>query len=98
MKIVAQRVDSAHVEVDGKITGEINKGLLGYLGIGKNDTEKDPDFLVNKVANLRIFEDNRGKMNLSVKDVSGAILVVSQFTLFHPLRQVRTSIHFLSWK
>lgn len=82
MKAVVQRVNSANVKVDNEITGSINKGLLVYLGIGKDDTQKEVDFFVNKIANLRIFEDNNGKMNLSALNLGCDILVVSQFTLY----------------
>lgn len=82
MKAVVQRVKSASVTVDNKITGQIQQGLLVYLGVGKDDKEKDVDFFVNKIANLRIFEDKKGKMNLSALSLNYEVLVVSQFTLY----------------
>ena len=82
MKIVLQRVKEAHVSVDGKITGQINQGLLIFLGIAKEDTTLQADYLVKKVAELRIFEDSEGKMNRSALEVGAQFLVVSQFTLY----------------
>lgn len=81
MKIVIQRVSEASVKVDGKIVGEIGKGLLLLVGIDENDEKTDADWLVQKVLNLRIFGDENDKLNLSVKDISGEILCISQFTL-----------------
>ncbi|MDH5036647.1 MULTISPECIES: D-aminoacyl-tRNA deacylase [Chryseobacterium] len=81
MKIVIQRVSEASVKVDGKIVGEIGKGLMLLVGIDENDEKPDADWLVQKVLNLRIFGDEDDKLNLSVKDISGEILCISQFTL-----------------
>jgi D-tyrosyl-tRNA(Tyr) deacylase len=81
MRIVIQRVSEASVRIDGAIVGQIEQGLLTLLGIEHDDTEKDADYLLQKLINLRIFSDADGKMNLSVQDVNGGILVVSQFTL-----------------
>lgn len=81
MKFVIQRVINSSVEVDGKIVGKINKGFNILVGIHKNDTKEIADKMVKKTINLRIFEDDNGKMNLNIKDVSGEILVISQFTL-----------------
>jgi D-tyrosyl-tRNA(Tyr) deacylase len=81
MRIVIQRVSNASVTIDGKVKSSINKGLLVLLGIGSNDGEEDIQWLVKKLVALRIFDDKAGVMNLSVTDVKGEILVVSQFTL-----------------
>ncbi|WP_326982130.1 D-aminoacyl-tRNA deacylase [Chryseobacterium sp. MYb264] len=81
MKIVIQRVSQSSVQVDGKIVGEIGKGLMLLIGIDENDTKADADWLVQKVLNLRIFGDEEGKLNLSIKDIFGEILCISQFTL-----------------
>lgn len=82
MKLVIQRVSEAKVRVDGNIVGEIQKGLLVFLGVGDGDTREMADKYVDKLIKLRIFEDEDGKTNLSVKDVDGEIMVVSQFTLY----------------
>ena len=82
MRALVQRVESAKVTVDNKVKGSINEGLLIFLGIGKNDEKEDADYLVDKILNLRIFEDDNNKMNLSAKDLQKEILVVSQFTLY----------------
>jgi D-tyrosyl-tRNA(Tyr) deacylase len=81
MKALLQRVSSAHVEIAGAMVGRIGKGLLIFLCAVKGDTEQDLDYLVRKVSSLRIFEDDQGKMNRSVMELSGEVLVVSQFTL-----------------
>ena len=81
MRVVIQRVSKASVKVDGKITGQIDKGLLVLVGIEDADTTEDIDWIGNKIANMRIFDDSAGVMNLSVKDVEGHVLLVSQFTL-----------------
>ena len=89
MRAVVQRVIDCKVTVGGAITGQIAKGLLVYLGVGASDGERDLQYLVDKVASVRIFADAEGKMNLSVRDVGGQILVVSQFTLFGDVRKGR---------
>jgi D-aminoacyl-tRNA deacylase len=82
MRVVIQRVSEAKVVSDGQLTGEIGNGLLVLLGIESRDSEKDVDWLVRKILQMRIFSDEHGKMNLSVTDIGGGVLVVSQFTLF----------------
>lgn len=82
MKLVVQRALNSKVEVDGKLIGKINKGFVVLCGITHTDTEKEADVLARKLCNLRVFEDEEGKMNLSIKDVCGELLIISQFTLY----------------
>lgn len=82
MKIIIQRVKKAQVSIEGQIQGKINQGLLLLVGVGPEDQEEDLDYAVRKLVNMRIFSDAEGKMNLSVKDIEGEILSISQFTLF----------------
>ncbi|NCC80651.1 MAG: D-tyrosyl-tRNA(Tyr) deacylase [Clostridia bacterium] len=89
MRIVIQRVSEAEVKIDGKITGKAGKGLLLLVGFAIDDSITDIEYLVEKVLNLRIFEDEKGKMNLSVLDINGDILSVSQFTLYGDIRKGR---------
>ena len=89
MRAVLQRVSSARVTVEERVTGNIGAGLLVLLGVAATDTEADADYLAEKIAGLRIFEDAEGKMNLSVADVKGAVLAVSQFTLYGDARKGR---------
>ena len=89
MRIVCQRVTRAKVEVNDQVVGEIERGLLVYLGVGKGDTPTDAQFIANKLVNLRIFADEAGKMNRSVIDIGGKILLVSNFTLHGDCRKGR---------
>lgn len=89
MRAVIQRVTNASVSVENKEISKIGNGLLVLLGVGQEDNEKDADFLVEKIINLRIFEDDNQKMNLSLKDVKGELLVVSQFTLLGDCKKGR---------
>ncbi len=82
MRIILQRVVEASVKIDGSITGSIENGILILLGIENNDTEPDADWIISKISKLRIFSDKEGKMNLSIQDIKGSFLVISQFTLF----------------
>lgn len=82
MKLVIQRVRQASVKVENRIVGEIKQGFLVLLGVGTQDTEETADFLVQKLTKLRVMEDENGKMNLSIKDTAGELLIVSQFTLY----------------
>lgn len=87
MKIVIQRVERASVSVEGKVCGEIGKGFLVLLGVGKEDSEKDCERLAAKLLSLRIFADENGKTNLSLRDVGGSLLIISQFTLYADCRK-----------
>jgi D-tyrosyl-tRNA(Tyr) deacylase len=89
MRAIVQRVKNARVEIDGKTISQIDMGLLVYLGVGKGDEQTDAGIVAEKIAGLRIFTDENGKMNLNVKDVSGEILIVSNFTLFGDCRKGR---------
>ena len=89
MRAVIQRVQSASVYVDERLTGQIKKGLLVFIGIGKGDGENDISYMVSKIPELRIFEDTSGKFNLSLKEIGGEMLVVSQFTLYGDCRKGR---------
>jgi len=87
MKIIIQRVSSAKVEIKNVIKGHIQKGYLIIIGISQTDTKKEIEWLVNKIVNLRLFSDTNGKMNLSIKDIDGEVLLISQFTLFASTRK-----------
>ena len=87
MRAVVQRVSHALVTVENKTIGEIQKGLLVLVGIKASDTEKDMDYIINKIQNLRIFEDTAGKMNISLKDIGGSMLIVPNFTLYGDARK-----------
>ncbi len=89
MRVVIQRVKRAGVEVEGKTVGKIEKGILAYVGIEKGDTEKEITFMAEKILNLRIFPDEEYRMNLSVKDIGGAVLSISQFTLASRIKKGR---------
>jgi D-aminoacyl-tRNA deacylase len=89
MRAVIQRVSRASVEVDGKIVGEIESGLVVLLGVSRDDQRADADYLTDKIINLRVFQDQQGKMNLSLAETGGALLVVSQFTLYGDARKGR---------
>ncbi|MBB6480860.1 D-aminoacyl-tRNA deacylase [Spirochaeta isovalerica] len=87
MRVVIQRVSRASVEIEGRTKGQIGKGLLLFAGVGPEDKEEDARWLASKITTMRIFEDGGGKMNLSVKDVEGDILLISQFTLYASTRK-----------
>ena len=82
MRLLVQRVLNSNVKVDGKVVGEINKGYMVLLGVTHDDDKDKADYLVNKLLNLRVFEDENGKMNLNIKQVGGELLIISQFTLY----------------
>ncbi len=86
MRAVVQRVESASVTIDGRVNGKIGKGFMVLIGIDENDTDKDLDYICDKLTGLRIFEDEAGKMNRSIIDAGGEILLVSQFTLYGDAR------------
>ncbi len=87
MRAVIQRVSYAAVTVGEKIVGEISKGLLIFLGVGKNDADSDSEWLIRRITQLRIFEDTEGRMNQSLADVEGSVLLISQFTLYASLKK-----------
>lgn len=87
MRAVVQRVKSSKVEVDGKIIGSIGRGINLLIGISKEDTREDIDYIVRKVLGMRIFEDENGKMNYSLQDIKGQLIVISQFTLYGDCRR-----------
>ncbi|MDI3472746.1 MAG: D-aminoacyl-tRNA deacylase [Thermotogaceae bacterium] len=89
MRAVLQRVKTSKVTVDSKVVGQISKGIMALIGVGRNDSFDDIKWLAEKIVNLRIFEDENGKMNLSLLDVKGELLLVSQFTLFGDCRRGR---------
>lgn len=87
MRAVVQRVTMGKVSVDNEIIGEIGKGFVVLLGVGQEDTDRDMEYLADKIANLRVFEDAEGKMNISLLDIKGELLIVSQFTLYGDCRK-----------
>lgn len=93
MKLVVQRVTSASVEVEGKIVGKIDDGLMVLVGFGENDSTREADYLAGKLAKLRIFHDENGRMNRSVMDIGGKLLLVPQFTLYAHTKKNRPSFH-----
>lgn len=93
MKLVVQRVSEANVEVDNEIVGEIEDGLMVLVGFGINDGTEQADYLAKKLLKLRIFPDDNGRMNLSVKDINGKLLLIPQFTLYASTKKNRPSFH-----
>ena len=93
MKLVIQRVTNASVEVEGEITGQIEEGLLVLVGFGQTDSEKEVEYLARKLCKLRIFPDDEGRMNRSVQDIGGKLLLVPQFTLYGKTKKNRPSFH-----
>ena len=89
MKIIIQRINFAEIFVNNKFKGKIQKGIVAYVGITTGDTVKDIDFCIDKLINLRIFDDENGKLNLSVKDINGELLIVSNFTIYGNTRKGR---------
>lgn len=89
MRAVIQRVSKAQVAVDGNVTGKIATGLVALIGVGVDDTERDAETMAEKIANLRVFQDDAGLMNRSVRDVGGGVLLISQFTLHGDARKGR---------
>jgi len=87
MRAVVQRVTHASVTIDGEVVGEIGNGLVVLLGVARDDTKEDADYLAPKIIALRIFDDAEGKMNVSLKDINGGLLIVSQFTLYGDVRR-----------
>ena len=93
MKLLIQRVTNASVEVDGKITGKIEEGLMVLVGFGEKDTSKEVEYLSKKLTKLKIFPDKNEKMNLSIKDINGKLLIVPQFTLYAKNKKNKLSFH-----
>ena len=93
MKLVVQRVSHASVVVDGEVTGQIEEGLMALVGFGENDTTREADYLARKLAKLRVFPDEDGRMNKSVLDIEGKLLLVPQFTLYGKVKKYRPSFH-----
>lgn len=93
MKLVVQRVTNSSVEVDGEIVGQIDEGLMVLVGFGVNDSEREADYLAKKLVKLRIFHDENERMNLSVKDIEGKLLLIPQFTLYASTKKNRPSFH-----
>lgn len=93
MKLVVQRVTRASVEVENEIVGQIDEGLMVLVGFGVNDTTKEADYLAKKLVKLRIFQDDNGRMNRSVQDINGKLLLVPQFTLYASTKKNRPSFH-----
>lgn len=93
MKLVVQRVSHASVEVEGEITGKIDEGLMALVGFGENDSQREADYMARKVSKLRVFADEDGRMNKSLLDINGKLLLVPQFTLYGKVKKYRPSFH-----